>query len=324
MLQLYARPNDAYSDKIATPRCLRRKMDEYEPLRQFLELARVLNFGRAARACHVSPSALTRSIQRLEAQLGEPLFERAHHKVTLTPAGDRFRNHALTVIEEWHRYDHERTHQQGSLTGTLHIYCTVTAAQGVVPQLLGELRREHPGIRVELATGYVSDAIDQLRGGRIDASIAALPDRLPAGITSRDLGTTPVVFVAPNADGPVRVALTRRRIDWSSVPLILPAHGVVRDYVDEWLEQRAVLPNIYAEIEGHEAILSLVALGYGVGVVPKLVLDKNALRDQVGALTIHPKLPDLRIALCVRERSLKSPLVAAIWTTTDARGETAE
>ena len=166
-------------------------MNEYEPHRQFLELARTLHFGRAARACHVSPSALSRSMQRLEAQLDEPLFERAHHQVTLTPAGERFRQHAVAVLEEWHRYDGEHVREQGSLTGTLHIYCTVTAAQSVVPDLLGELRRQHPGIRVELATGYVSDAIDQLRGGHIDASIAALPDRLPASIASRHLGTTP-------------------------------------------------------------------------------------------------------------------------------------
>jgi LysR family transcriptional regulator, positive regulator for ilvC len=290
-------------------------MNEYEPLRQFLELARTLHFGRASRARHVSPSALSRSIQRLEAQLDEQLFERSHHQVTLTPAGERFRLHAQTVLDEWHRFDNERADHQGVLTGTLHIYCTVTAAQSIVPEPLGELRRHHPGIRVELATGYVSDALDQLRGGHIDASIAALPDRLPAGIASRPLGTTPIVFVAPRADGSVRRLVERRRVDWSEVPLVLPAHGVVRDDVDDWLDFRGVRPTIYAEIEGHEAILSLVALGYGVGVVPELVLDKSALRDRVEAITVRPALPDLRIALCVRERFLTNPLVAAIWNT---------
>jgi LysR family positive regulator for ilvC len=288
-------------------------MNEYDSLRHFLELARTLHFGRAARACHVSPSALSRSIQRLEAQLDEPLFEREHHQVSLTPAGEEFRRHALAVLEEWQRYETERTTNQRDLTGTVHIYCTVTAAQGVVPELLGDLRRQHPGIRIELATGYVSDAIDQLRGGHIDVSIAALPDRLPAGIASRVLGSTPVVFVAPRAEGPVRDAVTRRRIDWSLVPLVVPAHGVTRDYVDDWLERKSVTPSIYAEIEGHEAILSLVALGYGVGVVPELVLDKSALRDQVDELPVTPRLPPLRIGLCVRERSLTNPLVATVW-----------
>ena len=70
-------------------------MKDYEPLRQFVELSRVLHFGRAARACHISASALSRSMQRLEAEVGEPLLEREHHKVTLTPAGEAFRRHAI-------------------------------------------------------------------------------------------------------------------------------------------------------------------------------------------------------------------------------------
>src|SRR5262249_39472730 len=140
----------------------------------------------------------SRSIQRLETQLGEQLFEREHHKVTLTLAGELFRRHAIAVLDEWHRYEHERAEHHDQLTGTLHVYCTVTAAQSIVPDLFGQLRRTHPGIRIDLKTGYSSQAIDQLHDGEIDATIAANPARLPAGIVSRKLTTTPVVFVAPS------------------------------------------------------------------------------------------------------------------------------
>jgi LysR family transcriptional regulator, positive regulator for ilvC len=288
-------------------------MREYEALRQFVELARTLHFGRAARACHISPSALSRSVQRLESQLGEPLLEREHHKVTLTPAGDAFRRHALTVLEEWHRFEGQRAPSHGVLSGTVHMYCTVTAAQSLVPDLLGRVRRAHPRIRIELTTGYAADAIDQLRDGDIDVSIAALPDRLPAGILSRILTTTPVVFVAPNVEGPTRDAIRCRPIDWSTIPFVLPAYGLARDYVDQWFDRRALTPNVYAEIQGHEAILSLVALGCGIGVVPRLVLEKSALTDRIIELPVRPALRQFRIALCVRERSLANPIVAALW-----------
>jgi LysR family positive regulator for ilvC len=288
-------------------------VNEYEPLRQFAELARTLHFGRAARACHVSPSALSRSIQRLEEQLGERLFERAHHNVTLTQAGERFRRHALSVLEEWQHFDSERAGSRGVLAGTVHVYCTVTAAQSIVPHLMGRLRRAHPGIRVELATGYAADAIERLRGGDIDVSVAALPDRLPAGVESKVLTTTPVVFVGPNAEGPVSDALRRRPIDWPAVPLVLPAHGLAREFADDWLRRRSISPTVYAEIEGHEAILALVALGCGVGVVPKLVLENSALQDRITQIPVRPALPKFRIGLCVRTRSLSNPLVAAVW-----------
>ena len=122
-----------------------RNVNEYEPHRQFVELARTLHFGRAARACHVSPSALSRSIQRLEEQLGERLFERAHHNLTLTEAGDRFRRHALSVLEEWQRFDSERAGSRGALAGTVHVYCTVTAAQSIVPGPDGAREARAPG-----------------------------------------------------------------------------------------------------------------------------------------------------------------------------------
>jgi LysR family positive regulator for ilvC len=288
-------------------------MRDYESLRQFVELARVLHFGRAARASHVSPSALSRSVQRLEADLGEPLFERSHHQVTLTPAGESFRRHAMTVLAEWQRFEAERAAHDGTLGGTVHMYCTVTAAQSIVPNLLGRVRRAHPGIRIDLATGYAADAIERLRGGDIDVSVAALPDRLPAGIVSRVLTTTPVVFAAPKISGPVHDAVHRRIVDWSAVPLVLPAHGLAREYVDDWLERRDVSPNVYSEIEGHEAILSLVALGCGVGVVPRLVLEKSALRGRIVEIPVRPAMRQFRIALCVRERALSNPLVTAVW-----------
>jgi LysR family positive regulator for ilvC len=287
-------------------------MIEYESLRQFVELTRTLHFGRAARACHVSASALSRAVQRLEAQLETPLFEREHHKVTLTPAGESFRRHAMTVLEEWDRFEAERAGDRGALTGTVHVYCTVTAAQSIVPELIGRVRRAHPGIRVELATGYAADAIDQLRGGEIDVSIAALPDHLPAGVLSRVLTTTPLVFVAPG-EGPIHDATARDRVDWSAVPLVLPAHGLAREYVDQWLARRSRAPTLYAAIEGHEAILALVALGCGVGVVPRLVLEQSALKGRLVEVAARPALRQFRIGLCVRERSLTNPLVAAVW-----------
>jgi LysR family positive regulator for ilvC len=288
-------------------------MDEYEPLRQFIELSRTLHFGRAARACHLSPSALSRSVQRLEEQLGEPLFNRQHHSVALTPAGEAFRHHALAVLSEWDRFESERASAKELLSGTVRIYCTVTAAQSIVPDLLGTVRREHPGIRLELTTGYASNAIDQLRGGVIDVSVAALPERMPAGIVSRLLVTTPVVFVGPKTKGPVSSAIDRRVIDWSTLPIVLPAHGLAREHLDRWLDRRGITPNVYAEIEGHEAILSLVALGCGVGVVPRLVLEKSALRDRIREFPVKPTLRSFKIALCIRERSLSNPVVAAVW-----------
>lgn len=292
-------------------------MKEYEPLRQFNELARTLHFTRAAAVLHVSPSALSRAIRRLESQVGEPLFERQHHNVELTEAGVAFRRYATAVLEGWSAFESERSRASGPLHGTLHVYCTVTAAQTIVPDLLARFRDRHPGVRLELETGYAADALDQLGRGAIDVTIAPLPPRLPRGVDARVVASTPVVVVGPTAAGPVRDLTSGRRIDWARLPYVLPERGLPRDAIDAWLAGRGIEPTIYAEIQGHEAILSLVALGVGVGVVPELVLASSALQDRVTVLP-GPRLPPLAIGLCVRGRSLASPVVAALW---DLAGE---
>ena len=218
----------------------------------------------------------------------------------------------MIVLDDWQRFAGERAPAHGELSGTLHVYCTVTAAQGIVPDLLARLRGTHPGIRIELATGYATDAIDRLRGGDIDVSIAALPDRLPPGIVSHVLTTTRIVLVGP-MQGPLFDTTKRRPLDWSQIPLVLPAFGLARDSVNQWLTARGVVPVVYSELQGHEAILALVALGCGVGVVPRLVLEKTALRDQIVEIPVRPMLRGLRIGICVRDKSLSSPPVAAVW-----------
>jgi LysR family positive regulator for ilvC len=74
-----------------------------------------------------------------------------------------------------------------------------------------------------------------------------------------------------------------------------------------------VTPRIESQVSGHEAILSLVALGCGVGVIPRLVLEKSPLRSEVRVLDARPDLPPLRVGFCVKRKRLVSPLLRAFW-----------
>lgn len=286
-------------------------MRDLDGFRQFDALARALHFGRAAREVHLSTSALSRAIQRLERDAGTPLVERTHHQVTLTAAGEAFWRTAREVLETWDRFEAQRAGDRAELSGTLHLYCTVTAAQSLVPELLGRFRLAHPGVRLALETGYAADALQRVRSSTIDAAVAPLPVDLPAGLRSDHLTTTPIVFVGPTEPGPIETQLRRRPRDWSAVPLVVPAHGLVRQHLDDWLASADIEPTIYAAIEGHEAILSLVAMGCGVGVVPRLVLESSALRDRVKVVPTRQPIRPLDIGLCTRARS-SSPLVAAL------------
>src|SRR4029078_3227888 len=73
----------------------------------------------------------------------------------------------------------------------------------------------------------------------------------------------------------------QRPLPWSDPPVVLPASGQARDSDQRWFRPRARAPVVYGEVPGSEAILALVSLGCGVGIVPRLVLDESPLRRQL-------------------------------------------
>ena len=83
----------------------------------FLHLAKSLNFARTSEACHVTPSSLSRVIQRLEAEVGTPLFERDNRHVALTPAGRAFREFADETRNNWLLLKERLAHDERVLTG---------------------------------------------------------------------------------------------------------------------------------------------------------------------------------------------------------------
>jgi LysR family positive regulator for ilvC len=282
-----------------------------EGLRLFVHLARSLHFGRTSRECHISPSALSRSIQRLEVEAGAPLFRRDSRRVQLTVAGERMLAFAGDTLARWEQATASIRGSGEALRGTLSLFCTVTAAHSLLPTVLGAFRKQHPDVTIRLETGYAADALQRVQRGGVDVSVAALPDRVPSQVLTRVIAYTPLLFVA-RSDFFASNNSTRAT-DWAQVPMIMPEHGLARERVTRWFRQKRITPKVYSEVSGHEAILSLVTLGCGVGVVPELVLEKSPLRSEVITLDARPRLLPFQLGVCIRRAGLKSRLVAAFW-----------
>jgi LysR family positive regulator for ilvC len=276
-------------------------------------LSRTLHFGRTSRDCHVSPSALSRAIQRLERELGVVLFTRDKRNVSLTDDGALFRDYAAGVLDGWSSFE-KRLHPTDAPTGTLSIFCTVTAAQSFMPDILERFRASYPGVQIQLETGYAADALAMLKAGT-DVAVAALPPRLPNSIAAHTITVTPLAFVAPTAPSDASRAVDHRPVPWGDVPLVVPPFGLAREAVDAWFRRRGHRPFIYSEVASHEGILSLVASGCGVGVVPGLVLDRSSLRDRLRTVAVRPHLGDFHVGACVLRRRLPEPAIGALWAT---------
>lgn len=289
---------------------------DFDELRLFLHLSRSLHFGHTSQECHVSPSALSRAIQRLEQSLGQRLFERDNRSVELTRAGERLQQFAAETLGQWERLEKELQGASERLRGTISIFATVTACQSFLPEVLSRFRQAHPEIHIRLETGYAADALGMLEKSSVDVTVAALPERIPRALVTRVLTYTPLIFVGPTRPCDVARRIDADPIEWASLPVVLPAFGIARQSVDRWFKARGVTPRVYSEVTGNEAILSLVSTGCGVGVVPSLVMERSPLRVNVRPVSVDARLGDFEIGVCCRKKSLHNPLVAAFWQST--------
>lgn len=283
---------------------------DHRALKQFVNLAQSLHFGRASEASNVSPSALSRSIQRLEDELGVTLFERNNRSVSLTHAGTLFLAWARDSLGDWDAIRNTLLAESGELRGEVSIYCSVTASYSFLFEILARVRRHHPRIEIKLHTGDPEDAIHRVLAGSEDIAIAAHPEKLQAGLAFSQIDVSPLVFIA-SRDHPVPPR--PKAAHWLDCPMILSERGLARERVDRWFRKTGVQPNIYAQVAGNEAIVSMVSLGFGVGVVPQIVLENSPLSGTVRTLEVEPELAPYEVGLVTQEKKLSSPLISAFW-----------
>jgi len=284
-------------------------------LQHFLNLSDSLHFGRAAEASHISPSALSRSIQRLETGLGVLLFERNNRSVSLTAAGRLFLDYARDAMGEWDAIRNTLMTEAEELQGEVSMFCSVTASHSFLFDILARFRRDHPRIEIKLHTGDPEEAIARVQAGNEDISIGARPASLPKGLAFRPIAVSPLVFIAASDAGLQGLDTGRaaRASEWSGMPMILPERGIGRARADGWFRRLGVAPDIYAQVAGNEAIVSMVSLGFGIGIVPRIVLDNSPLADRVRVLDVRPELAPYEVGLFALEKRLASPLISAFW-----------
>ncbi len=285
-------------------------------LQHFLTLAELLHFGQASAASNISISALSRNIRQLEEEVGARLFDRDNRAVTLTSAGVKFQHYAKNATRQWRTICNELNEARGELQGEISLYCSVTASHSILFDLLNRFRPDYPGIEIKLHTGDPELAISRVVAGQEEIAIAALPNVPPRGVIFKSITESPLVFIASNhlENIVVPAAGSKSKKQWAEVPMILSEGGLARTRVNEWFKNLGVSPRIYAQVAGNEAIVSMVSLGLGVGVVPKIVLDNSPLADRIKIVDVKPLLAPYNLGLVVLKRNLDNPLVNAFWS----------
>jgi LysR family transcriptional regulator, positive regulator for ilvC len=286
---------------------------DFRTLSLFTHLAHTLHFANTANQMAVSPSTLSRTMQRLEQETGCALFERDNRSVVLTNEGKQLLVFAERWLQEWKDLRDDLRHPREALQGRIRVFCSVTASYFLLPELLGRFRHRYPQLELKLETGDAALAVDKVLQEETDIAIAARPDALPSRLKYCLLQQVPLVFIAPRFSNNVSQWLKEGEPDWSQVPLIFSQQGLARKRCDQWFRNKGISPNIYAEVAGNEAIVSMVALDCGIGIVPEAVIDHSPLGVQVRVIQPAPALKPFEVGLCVQKKRLDEPLIQAFW-----------
>ncbi|MFF0342718.1 LysR family transcriptional regulator [Kribbella sp. NPDC004875] len=233
-------------------------------LRQFAVVARLEHLSRAADELHVAQPALSRTIARLENELGTPLFDRAN-RLRLNPAGALFRGYverALGELDAGRRAVAEATEQgSGSVRLAAENFLALT-------EPLAVFRRTHPAIEFALQQMPATEMARRLRAQDVDFCIASQP--VPsAGLESAVLLDEAVSVVTP-LDHPLAGRGSVTIDELADEPFVTARKGQwQRRLLDRLFTERGLTPRIVCESDEAGAIQELIRAGLGIGFNPE-------------------------------------------------------
>lgn len=242
-------------------------------LQAFAEAAKQRSFARAARELGLSPSAVTKSVQRLEAQVRLRLFQRTTRRVTLTQEGEEYYARCRRVLDELGELAQLAAGAERAPAGILRINVPVTYGKKVVLPLAARLALRYPGLRLDLR---LSDQYADIIGSGVDA-VVRVGEVSDARLVARRIGTQQLaVYGAPGYFA--RKGRPRKPADLEGHDCVLfqmPSSGRYRQW--EFLLKRKPLvlhpPPVHIVNDG-EGLVAAAGAGLGLVQVPDLIAEE--------------------------------------------------
>lgn len=248
-------------------------------LRQFeylIAIAETGNFRRAADAVHVSQPTLSQQLRTLEAKLGAQLVERNETPVQLTPIGREVTARARKLLMGVKDIEDLARRARQSIAGTIRFGITPTLGPYLMPQIIAQLHRRYPDLRLYIREGIPIEQARELARGDLDMLLSPLPVT-GSGLHIEPLFREPLHIVAP-ADHAIAQAPRVSRDDLEGIGILSMdrRHHTHRQFSDICIDLRAELLEDY-EGTSLDSLRQMCGSGLGFAILPELYL-----RSEVG------------------------------------------
>jgi len=265
---------------------------DMEQLASFQCLAELKNFTHAAGRLCVSQSTLSRSIQRLEEELGQPLFDRKPRSVELTDVGFLFQKRAeqiLLIVE-----DTKAEICDDGQSGRIRVGAIPTIAPFFLPNFLRQFSDVFPRASLIVQEDTTDSLLKRCKQGELDVAILALP--VPTRYVEIENLFEEELYLVMPVTHPLAQKKQIRLADVEHYPFVLldEAH-CLSDNITSFCRQRSIAPVAVERTSQLVMVQELVSLGHGVSMIPEMAkkLDQN---EQRMYRSIHGTKPTRTIA----------------------------
>jgi LysR family transcriptional regulator, hydrogen peroxide-inducible genes activator len=269
-------------------------------LRYFDVLARHCHFGRAAEASAISQPALSMQIRELEEALGGVLLERGARQVRLTKFGEDVARRARDILRSVDELGDFARASRDRLDGRLRIGMIPTIAPYLLPTVIGNLTRVHPGLDIHIRETVTPKLIQELAEGRLDTAIVALPVSEPS-FTEVALFAENFLLVRPGEDegtpAPSSESLREMRL------LLLEEGHCFRDQALSFCNMQSTPPREVLDASSLSTLVQMVRAGIGVTLIPEMAVAVETRSASVSVTRFKKPQPSRTIGMIWRKTS---------------------
>ena len=290
-------------------------------LRCFLATYEHGSLTAAAEELGYAQPSLSEQVRSLEKSLGVVLFRRVGRGMVPTTVADTLRPHAEATLAAADEARRAVTAVRSLETGTIRFGMFGTARLYAGAALIADVLERHPGVRVELIGQNSTDVQEQLRRGRLEAAMIAVPV-VAEGLEVHPVARDELVYISAHPDR-LRAPVTPKRL--SEASLVMPeatwrAEDSTRILLRTMLHGTGLTPPTRIEVEDVETAVELVGLGLADSVVPRGVVDQllPRLAPDAGWVSLRPRTYDT-IAIVHRKGAALSPAAKVMIALATAR-----
>jgi len=265
-------------------------------------------FTAAADAIFVTHAAVSQQMKALEAEWGVSLFDRSRRPPKLTSIGRTIVKNSRQVVDDFDNIVSSVLEDDG-LSGELMLGVVPTTLTGLIPLAISSLQSSYPNLHVRLQPGLTMDLLLQVERGTIDAALISRPNIIPKNQVWHSVSDEELHLLAAhetNSNDPIYLLKNNPFIRFSR-------NAVVGSLIENWLQKKKIEVSDSMELEGLEAISSMVLSNMGVAIAPKrCVRIMNPL--PLKRISLGPDAPVRQLGLVSRKNSAKTRVIDMVCT----------